>query len=83
MSEQVDLSGVRAMLTAATDRCNQLDRTAIPGPDQKRDRAAALAESQRLLLFLAHLCGKAQTYAMDEYHLLRGFTDHIPSEESP
>ena len=78
----VDLSEVRIMLAAATDRCNQLDRAPIP--ENHRDRVKAQAESQRLLLFLAHLCGKAQTLVLDEYHSLRGFSDHvIPSEESP
>jgi hypothetical protein len=82
MTTTVDLSEVRAMLVAATNRCNQLDRTHIPSTAEKKDRAAALAEAQRLLLFVAHLCNKAQMHALDEYHLLRGFTDHIPSEES-
>lgn len=81
MTERVDLSEVRRLLAAASDRCSQLDGTPIPSQDNRRDRQAAVAEVQRLTLFLAHLLDTARARTMDEYHLVRGFTDHLPNEE--
>ena len=52
-------------------------------PDEKtgtKDRNRAIAGATRDLLFLGHLCGKAQILALDAYHEMRGFTAHLEPE---
>lgn len=78
MSETVNLDEVREMLVAATSRVAHVHGTEIPGGDKVKDRPAALAQVQKELLFLSHLCERARMLALDEYHLIRGFNDHVP-----
>jgi hypothetical protein len=34
------------------------------------------AETSKELLFIAHLCKKAETLILDEYHSFKGYTAH-------
>ncbi len=81
MSANPDMSSTRAVLETALDYCDQIDNTDVPDRGERKDRVAAQAEIQRLLLFLSHLCDKARIDTLDQYHAFRGFTDHLPNEE--
>ena len=68
------------MIRLATERCEALDQRDIP--HQHKDRVKAMAGIQRDTLYLAHLLDRARLLVLDEYHLVRGFTDHLqPNEE--
>lgn len=75
-ASQVNLSEPIEMIRVATERCAELDGRDIP--HQHKDRVKALAGIQRDTLYLAHLLDRARLLVLDEYHLLRGFTDHRP-----
>lgn len=79
----VNLTEVAEMLRIASERCAALDQTVLPSPQRHKDRVAALASVQRDSLYLAHLLDRARILTLDEYHSVRGFTDHLPTEEQP
>lgn len=76
----VDLSEVAELLKTALDRIPRSDGRSVPAQLTGRDRSAELAGLTRDLLYLAHLCKKAETAAMDEYWVLKGQTEHLPRE---
>lgn len=75
--DHVELRGPQRLLTTCLTRMNELDGRRIP-QGTGREASAALADVTRELLFIAHLCDSARSAVLDEYHLSRGFTDHLP-----
>lgn len=73
----VDLTPVRDLLATATELLEEFDGREIPAPARGRDRGAEMAEITKSLLLLAHLLDKSRLLVLDEYHLARGFTDHL------
>jgi hypothetical protein len=69
----VDLREVADLLHTATTRLQVQDGKAVAGREITRDRSAELARLTKELLYLAHLCKKAETAVLDEYWVVKGF----------
>lgn len=73
----IDLTPVRDLLATAQEQLAEFDGREIPQAARGRDRGAEMAEITKSLLFMAHLLDKARLLVLDEYHVARGFTDHL------
>lgn len=79
---QLDLDEVDRLLRIAREIAESLAGTEVPAdhgvePRELRRNRATLAELSRELLFLRHLCDKAGALVADQYHALRGYTEHL------
>lgn len=73
---ELDLSECRDLLMAAVAELQRLHGTKVPAAARGRERGPTIADVQKGLLFLGHLCDKARISALDEYHTVRGHTAH-------
>jgi hypothetical protein len=78
------IMGHKINANEAMDLCDQailhLDRlngTEAIDPKQGRNASAANAVTSKELLYIAHLCRKAETAVMDQYHSFKGESDHF------
>lgn len=72
-----NLTEVISLLEVALDRAEQVDGRDVPEAQHGKSRAQELSDIQKNLLNLAHLCDKARVLVLDQYHAVRGFTDHL------
>lgn len=64
------------LMSKASTRLEKLDGMIASDPKQGRDSSARNAVISKELLYIAHLCHKAETLVLDEYHSFKGETDH-------
>lgn len=74
---RVDLSDCRDLLMAALTEISNLHGKTVPPAARGRERGPTIAEVQKGLLFLGHLCDRARIEALDNYHTVRGHTAHL------
>lgn len=79
--DHVDLSNARETLRQAIRRLDQLDGTKIPPRQTGRARTAELASLTKQLLFVGHLCRRAEVEILDEYYVAKGETEHLEGGE--
>ena len=77
LPEQLDMTGVRRLLTLADKGQAALDGHGVPTRQARRSRTAELAVTSKELLYLAHLLDKSRVLVMDEYHVVRGRTEQL------
>jgi hypothetical protein len=63
------------LLEEAAFRMNELDGLNTVSDASVKDHSGR-AETSKELLFIAHLCKKAETLILDEYHSFKGYTAH-------
>jgi hypothetical protein len=64
------------MCDRAIVRLEALDGKEASDPKQGRNASAENAVTSKELLYIAHLCRKAETAVMDQYHSFKGETSH-------
>ena len=77
MRTNIDMTQVLDLLRDALARAEELHGRDIPQAERGRDRKASIAEINKALIFLSHLCDKSRVMALDEYHLVRGCYDRL------
>lgn len=73
----VDLRAAIATTRLLLARLERADGRQIPPRQAGRARSAELADLTKELLLLQHLANRAGVQVLDEYHVARGFTEHI------
>lgn len=74
---KIDCTEPIRLLERALDRMDKIDGMIASDPKQGRDASARNAVVSKELLYLAHMCRKAETLLLDQYHTFKGETDHI------
>lgn len=76
-ADAIDLSEVNDLLQVISERLPELDGKTLNPKITGRDRSAELAYLTKELLYLAHLCKKAETLVLDEYWVVKGQVAHL------
>lgn len=77
---RVDLGDTVDLLRKALEEAEELHGTRMP--KEASQRRTALSNAGKRLLLLAHMLDKGRVEVLDEYHLSRGFTAHMPEQET-
>lgn len=73
---RIDSREVVRILEEAADRIEAMDGVQDMDSDRGLD-SKQRAEISKELLFIAHLCRKAETLVLDQYHVFKGYQDHV------
>lgn len=78
MGYKIDLSNAVATADLAAGRMERITGKKAADPAQGRASSSENAVISKDLLFIAHLCRKAEIEVMDQYHAFKGETIHLP-----
>jgi hypothetical protein len=76
MARSIQTNDIIFLLERAIRRLEDLDGQIASDPKQGRDSSSRNAVISKDLLFTAHLCRKAETLVLDEYHSFKGEDSH-------
>ena len=77
MPTTLSMAAARQLITLADKGLAALDGYEVPTRQAGRSRTAELAVTSKELLYPAHLLDKARVLVLDEYHVVRGHTEHL------
>ena len=72
-----DATQVSQLLQEAEDRMRDLAEDTVSVDRNARLNSSERAEITKELLFIAHLCRKAEIVVLDQYHAFKGETAHL------
>lgn len=78
---EINLTHAVSICDVAADRMERLTGKRAADPGQGRISSSQNAVISKDLLFIAHLCRKAEMEVMDQYHAFKGETAHFPPSQ--
>jgi hypothetical protein len=77
MTHRIDLTDAVVLADKAAARMERITGKKAIDHEQGRTASAENAIISKDLLFIAHLCRKAEVEVMDQYHAFKGETSHL------